>query len=228
VSARLGAFMVVLAACVAWWSRLLLGVDIWAALRATIAGNVPLIIWLGGLFVLAGLWQLVIGVLAALSHTDPINHRSLLTSVVVVSGVLIYGDRLGASLDLYERTWLHAFALALVGEGVANIFLQARGLWPRRASGYSADPSSPLFIEIVRLRSALNNVAADRDRIARQLADAPPLSREAEEVLRFPGVARAVLAALHPDRAKSDADKLTATTRFQTAAALLQKLGARQ
>jgi hypothetical protein len=217
----------VFATYVSWSSRLLLGVDLTADMRAALAGHVPLTIWLGGLFVLAGGWQLVIGVQAALSHADPINHRSLLISAAVVSGVFFYWDSLGASLDLYERTWLHAFLLAWVGESVANIYLQTRGLWPRRVSGYQPETPSPMLGEIARLTSTLNYVAADRDRLARTLANMPPPAREAEEILQLPGVGRAVLAALHPDRVKSGADKLAATTRFQTAAALLEKIGAR-
>ena len=111
-----------------------------------------------------------------------------------------------------------ALTVAWIASNVTNLWLQLRGLWqrklPLRNAMYSAAPriNPALVLEqrgvIVQLSNALERVTAERDRLALELEHRPALAPEFETVLKFPGVSRAILAALHPDRARSAADRV--------------------
>jgi hypothetical protein len=172
---------------------------------------------LATLFVTAGCWQLGLGVRAALRHADPFNLWSFSLSLGSALAIVSYWHDAIVGLPPVNAAAAQVFFAALLSDCAVNIWLQVRGFLPRRrvhARAYSFDPAPPSFAAMIERQ----NEAIARLTIA---------SRQAEAVLKLPGVSRAVLSTLHPDRFEAEPDKIAATGRFQTASVLLKKIGAR-
>jgi hypothetical protein len=220
-SARLGAFLLALDASIAASPLLFGGVNLTAALLRewrSCGGDGRSFAILATLVLLFGLWQLVLGVREALSHDDDFSLWSFLYSVGLALVLVMYGGEATAGLPALDAAAFHALFVALFADCVINLWLLFRGVLPRRRRSYDYDPS---LVSMLRGRDAT---------IARLSAELAESGKEgaAASVLKSPGVARAILSALHPDRASSDADKRLATERFQAASAVLSKLGVRR
>ena len=95
-----------------------------------------------------------------------------------------------------------------------------RGFLPRRRA-YDYEPSLAFMTR--QQDATIARLMAEREAIAEGGKEG-----EAATLLKAPGVARAVLSVLHPDRVNSDADKRVATQRFQSASELFAKMGVRR
>ena len=231
VSAKHGAGVIAPCIYVAVQSKAFFGVPALVIARAAYAGNgtafAIAVVW--SCFALLGLYWAVAGYRATRTHYGLLNGFSLAYSAGVVAAswwllqnvltVPPAGDLLIESVRALAVAWLAANAV--------NIWLQLRGLFPGKLP--LRTESFLLNMRAVIARQAvIDGLAQERDRLARDLERKPAGSSEAETVLKLPGVGRAVLAALHPDKFTSDAEKLLATQRFQTASAVLEKLGGRR
>jgi len=184
------------------------------------------------LFVLVGFWQLVMGLRSAASHDDDFSITSFAISAGVALAIFTYWDDAPRMLgfNAIGAALVHAFFLALLADCAMNCFyLQLRGFLPRRvppvAGTARVGAGAQIMTQAQNARLAVmagerDRALADCDRMARLLE----VQHEAAGLLTFPGVSRAVLVALHPDRATTEADKRLATARFQTAQGVLEKI----
>ena len=92
---------------------------------------------------------------------------------------------------------------------------------------HSTARDGELVALVERLRVALEQVTEERNRLAYDLSRRPQLAADVEAMLRFPGMRRAVFAVLHPDKAKSEAERPQRTQLFQTASAVFDRIGVR-
>lgn len=183
-------------------------------------------------WVVFGFWQLALGVRSALTHDDPFSVTAFSISVAALLFVVNYwGDAprmLGVNAAL-----LHAFFLALLADCVVNFWLQLRGFLPRRVPPVAGAARVGMGLRVIMQahNARLALVAAERDRAIAErdnIARSLEVQHEAAGLLTLPDVGKFVLAALHPDRAKTEADKRLATQRFQAASAVLEKIGVRR
>jgi hypothetical protein len=239
-SLRIGTAMLAFAICMAMSG--LPAVSPQTLIAAALHGELSIGMWLCVAFVAAGVWQFVAGLRAALSHNDPVSGWSLLLSsallVLTVKTAGVWSDGRALHLPAYELAGVRAIGGAVVADCVANIWLQLRG-----PLGFAVG----MFVYLLRPRASVEQPASEHDyteeapnlslyaellqrnaHLEREISRMAAAPREAETVLLYPGVARAIRAALHPDRFNSDADKRLATERFQTASALLERIGARR
>jgi hypothetical protein len=243
------------ASCV--WSQAMYGVDMMPVFADIAHGHFSPATVVALFWTAVGVWAFVSGLREAFAHDDPVNWLGLFAAVAIAALIFsasgeLAADRPYVTAEKYYLT--RAAMLAIEAYCFGYIFLQVRGLRhliPRRLEVepvYTPFPPPPVFIDPYRQAEILARVAnerdqaiAERDHIARELsrraqAAAPPppeppptpVERDAGRVLKLPGVPRAVLSALHPDRFKTDAEKRVATERFQTASNVLDKLGARR
>lgn len=192
-------------------------------------------VWLG--FALLGLCWSVTGYRATLTHVDPVNSVSVTYSAGVIAlcwwllrNVLSPGDDVLVEIG-------RALVVAWIGSNAVNLWLQLRGRFPGKlplrqpqpAPVSGIVPPSVRALQALAARQAaeIDRLTAERDQLELELEHRPAPALEFEAVLKFPGVVRAVLAALHPDRARSDADRAAQTQRFQIASALFERIGAR-
>ena len=185
---------------------------------------------LATVFVAVGFWQLVLGVRSALTHDDRFSVASFSIALGLALLVVNYWADAPAMLGV-NAALVHAFFLALLADCAMNFWLQLRGFMPRgRASTGNAAPLS-VRAAMLAHNARLALVAAERDRALAErdnMARVLEVQQEAAGLLALPGVGRAVLSVLHPDRFTSEADKRLATARFQAASAVLEKIGARR
>lgn len=181
------------------------------------------------LFVLVGFWQLVMGLRSAASHDDDFSITSFAISAGVALVVFNYWDDAPRVIG-FNAALVHAAGLALLADCAMNFFLQLRGFFlpprvPSVTGAARAGMGAQIMMQAQNARLAVvaaerDRAIADRDRMQQSLA----VQHEAAGLLTLPGVARAVLVALHPDRAETEADKRLATQRFQTAQGVLEKI----
>lgn len=239
VSARHGAFVLGLCAYAAIRSQAFFGQSAMFIANAAHNGN-------AAAFVVAGLWLAlalfglcwaVAGYRATLTHFDPVNSLSVIYSVGVIAlcwwllqSVLSPGGDVLVEIG-------RAFAVAWIASNAVNLWLQLRGLFSGKLPQRQPQPAPvsgivPPAVRALQVLAAcqaaeIDRLMAERNQLAHELEHRPMSAPEVEAVLKFPGVPRAVLAALHPDRARSDADRMAQTKRFQTASALFERIGAR-
>ncbi len=239
VSARHGAFVVGLCAYAAIRSHAFFGQSAMFIANAAHNGNVAA-------FVVAGLWLAlallglcwaVAGYRATLTHVDPVNSLSVIYSAGVIALCWwLLQNVLSPALDLLDEAG-RAFAAAWIASNAVNLWLQLRGLFPGKlplrqpqpapVSGNVPPTVRALQTLAARQSAQIDRLRAERNRLASELEHRPMPALEVETVLKFPGVVRAVLAALHPDRARTEADRTTQTQRFQMASALFERIGVR-
>ena len=170
------------------------------------------------------------GLRSAASHDDDFSITSFAISAGVALVVLTYWDDAPRVIGLNAAV-VHAFMVALLADCAMNFYLQLRGFLPRRVHSVAGTARVGAGAQIMTQAQNARLAFAERDRA---LADCDRMARllevqhEAAGLLTLPGVSRAVLVALHPDRAKTEADKRLATQRFQTASALFEKIGVRK
>jgi hypothetical protein len=242
-SLRIGAAMLAFAFCMATAGQLVPGVSLQTLIAAALHGEMSLVMWLCVGFGAVGVWQFVAGLRAALTHDDPVSGWSLLLSssalVLTLQTADIWGNAHGLHLSLYGAAAVRATAYAVMAGSVANLWLNLRGTlgvllagcdWLLRTVLFGPQPSfhdvepeetpadvARRYLELQRRNNELEG----------ELARLSAATRDAEKVLLFPGVARAVKAVLHPDRAKTDAERIAATERAQFASEVLESIGAR-
>jgi hypothetical protein len=240
VSARHGAFVLALCAYAAIRSQAFFGYSAMFIANAARNGN-------AAAFVVAGLWLAltllglcwaVAGYRATLDHVDPVNSASVLYSVGVIALCWwLLQSVLSPAVDVLIEIG-RAFAVAWIAGNAVNLWLQLRGLipgtlplrqpQPAPVSGIVPPAVRALQTLAARQSAEIDRLTAERNQLAHELEHRPvPALVEVEAVLKFPGVPRAVLAALHPDRARTDSDRAAQTKRFQTASALFERIGAR-
>jgi hypothetical protein len=239
IRARHGAFVLALCAYVAIEANAFFGHSLMFILRAAHGGNAAAFVVAGVWLALAllGLSWAVAGYRATLTHVDPVNSVSVLYSAGVIALCWwLLQNVFSPALDLLDEVG-RAFAVAWIGGNVVNLWLQLRGLFPGKlplrqpqsAPVSSIVPPAVCALQALAARQSaeIDRLTAERNQLAHELEHRPMPALEVEAVLKFPGVPRAVLAALHPDRARSDADRTAQTKRFQTASALFERIGAR-
>lgn len=239
VSARHGAFVLALCAYAAIQSKAFFGYSAKFIVNAAHDGNVAAFVvagvWLG--ISLLGLCWAVTGYRATLTHYDPVNSVSVIYSVGVIALCWwLLQNVLSPALDLLDEVG-RAFAVAWIAGNAVNLWLQLRGLFPGKlplrqpqpAPAFNIVPPAVRALQALAARQSaeIEQLTAERNRLALELEHRPARTLEFEAVLKFPGVVRAVLAALHPDRARTEADRTTQTQRFQVASALFERIGAR-
>ena len=215
--ARSGGFLLALAACVVG-SPLFFGFNLLAAL---------LRVWCGG------------GAMSALSQSSrhfsccsrsanfcsartprgrrrPVQPVELLILIGLALAVVMYWSDATAGMTAGDAAGVHSVFVAVLADSAVNVWLQLRGFLPRRRA-YDYEPS-PAFMTR-RQDATIARLMAERDRAIAEGGR----EGEAATLLKAPGVARAILSVLHPDRVNSDADKRVATERFNPPQSFSQK-----
>jgi len=186
---RVGSFLLALAVCVAMSARVLFGTDASALLRAALAGNVVPVAWGWSVVVLIGLWRSATGLHAALSHTDPIRFGSLVWSATVIWLVTYYLPHVYKPADFTPAlwAWLNAFTTAWAVENAANVWLQLRGLFPRRRQPLVPLPPSSTFPIFGWVRRRWIHVEEEyypaAEPPARSRQEPPPLRWQAVQII---------------------------------------------
>lgn len=238
VSARHGAFVLGLCAYVAIRSHAFFGQSAMFMANAARNGNATAFVVVGLWLALAlfGLCWGIAGYRATLTHVEPVSLSVIYSASVIALCWWLLQNVLSPALDWLDEAG-RAFAAAWIASNAVNLWLQLRGLLPNNlpvrepqpAPASSIVPPAVRALQTLAARQSaeIDRLIEERNQLARELEHRPAPSLEVEAVLKFPGVPRAVLAALHPDRARSEADRAAQTKRFQTASALFERIGAR-
>jgi hypothetical protein len=227
-----GAFLLALAAYAAVFSPAFLGADFGVLVSGFVNAphHAPLALILWAVVVLAGWGLFGFGLMAALEENEETPITELL-AVMPVSTVAIWeGWYLPSSWG--AGWWMLASRgvyIAVIAAGGLNAILALRAhVWHEAfkagcADGGATDLSDCLTL-IDRQAAGIAALTAERDRLAHDLAHRPP-ARDLETFIEILGGRRKVLAWLHPDGVKGDAEKRAANERFQKASAVFDGLG---
>jgi hypothetical protein len=190
-----------------------------------------LAIWAGAVGV--GLFLLATGVIPAVVEGDDGPSWALSIGAIAGGGIALgSGWTLPASWGVFWSLGSEGACWATIAAGATSLALNfaARGYEAGYLAGCEALPGwgDPTWQDrLDRQSAAIASLAAERDRLARELAQAGPPARDLNEVLRYAGVRRAVLKTLHRDSHPGigDADARLLDERFKKASAVFERLG---
>lgn len=201
----------------------------------------PLAGW--GLAVGVGLWLTISGIAPAIEEGD--EGSSWLISLAAIGGgaaALGLGWHLPVAWGAFWSLGSEGLYVAAIAAGAANVGLSlaARGYEAGYIAGRVAagggppiDPG-PWQALVERQAREIDGLMSERDRLAgdlaRKSAAAPDALLLFDDLARAPGAARklvrrAVRTVLHPDGAKTEAERRALTERFQKSEAVFDRLG---
>jgi hypothetical protein len=219
-----GVFLVTAATYTALWSKVFLGGDfdglVSAFIRAPQSPSLGLIGWT--LTMMAGLCMIGIGLRAVPIDSNDVPVRSWLIAAAAAGAVLLWGSYLPGAWMLAVR----GTCFAVIAAAVTNACLALHGAvwWSGFDAGEAYADHAGGSLPDYELADTIERLTAERDQLADELAQTSAPANDLAIFVEVIGGRRKLLAWLHPDRVKGEAEKQAATVKFQKASALLDRI----
>ena len=97
------------------------------------------------------------------------------------------------------------------------------GAWQRAVAERDAVIET-LSVDLVHTQATRDRYQTNGKRVAAEKRELEALARDLTEILQYPNMRKAMLAAQHPDRGKTDAEKRARTARFQKVGNVLDRI----